>query len=131
MQNNLPEPKIVSSFYKYVKIDNPLEFQQKHLEFCRSLGLKGRVLLGEEGINGCVYGTKIQIEEYKNELRKNELFSDIEFKDTYTEKPAYRKMFVRVREEIVYSGLDVDLKNTGKFLEPAQLKEMLDRDEDI
>ncbi|MBI2655331.1 rhodanese-related sulfurtransferase [Candidatus Woesearchaeota archaeon] len=131
MQNNIPEIKIVSSFYKYVKIHNPLEFQQKHLEFCLLLGLKGRILVGEEGINGCVYGTKGQIEEYKNGLMENSLFSDIEFKDTYTEKPAYRKMFVRVRKEIVYSGLDVDLKNTGKFLTPIQLKEMLDRNEDI
>ena len=131
MQNNIQEPKIVSSFYKYVKIHNPLEFQQKHLEFCLSLGLKGRILVGEEGINGCVYGTKGQIEEYKNGLRENSLFSDIEFKDTYTEKPAYRKMFVRLRKEIVYSGLNVDLKNTGRFLTPMQLKEMLDNKEDI
>jgi len=131
MQNNLPSLKIVSSFYKYVKIDNLLEFQQEHLQFCLLLGLKGRILLGEEGINGCVYGTKDQIEKYKNELRKNLLFSDIEFKDTYTEKPAYRKMFVRLRKEVVYSGLDIDLKKTGKFLTPAQLKEMLDNEEDI
>ena len=52
------EPKIVSSFYKYVKIGNPSEFVQKHLEFCLSLELKGRILVGEEGINGCVYGNK-------------------------------------------------------------------------
>lgn len=125
------EPKIVSSFYKYVKIGSPLGFQQEHLQFCLLLGLKGRILIGEEGINGCVYGTKNKVEKYKNELRKNPLFSDIEFKDTYTEKPAYRKMLVRLRKEIVYSGLNVDLKKTGKFLTPAQLKEMLDNKEDI
>ena len=131
MQNNISEPKIVSSFYKYTPISNPLEFQQKHLQFCLSLELKGRILVGEEGINGCVYGTKSQIERYKNELRQNPLFLDIEFKDNLAEKPAYRKMFVRVRKEIVYSGLNVDLRNTGKFITPKDIKEMLDRNEDI
>ena len=131
MQNNMPEQKIVSSFYKYVHIGNPLEFQQRHLEFCMSLGLKGRILVGEEGINGCVYGTKSQIEKYKHELRENPLLSDIEFKDHITNKIAYRKMFVRLRKEIVHSGLNVDLRNTGKFITPKELKEMLDNNEDI
>ena len=125
------EQKIVSSFYKYVKIDNPVEFVQKHLEFCLSLGLKGRILVGEEGINGCVYGNKEIVERYKNELMNNPLFSDIEFKDHMANKIAYRKMFVRLRKEIVNSGLDVDLRKTAKFLTPLQLKEMLDRKEEV
>ena len=125
------EPKIVSSFYKYINLDNASEFRQKHLEFCLSLGLKGRILVGNEGINGCIYGTKAQIEEYKKELRKNPLFRDVEFKDQIAEKPAYRKLFVRVRKEIVHSELKVDLKKTGKFLTPSQLKEMLDKNEDV
>lgn len=123
--------KIVSSFYKYVKIDNPLEFQQKHLELCLSLGLKGRILVGEEGVNGCVYGDEGSVEKYKQELMDNMLFRDIEFKEHLTNKIAYRKMFVRLRKEIVHSGLDVDLGKTGKFLLPSQLKEMLDRNEDF
>ena len=125
------EPKIVSSFYKYIKIGNAPDFAREHLEFCLSLGLKGRILLGEEGINGCVYGTKSQVEKYKNELRKNHLFSDIEFKENAAEKPAYRKMFVRVRKEIVNFGFNVDLKNGGGYLTPLKLKEMLDRNENI
>ena len=128
MENNL---KLVSSFYKYVKIENPAEFQKKHLELCSSLGLKGRILVGDEGINGSVYGTRELIENYKVELRKNNLFSDIEFKEQISEKIAFRKMFVRVRKEIVYSGLNIDLKNTAEFIEPLKLKEWLDNNEDI
>lgn len=131
MDLNIQHKKIVSSFYKYIKIDNPMEFSQEHLEFCLSLGLKGRILVGEEGVNGCVYGTTKQIKKYKQKLLNNPLFSDIEFKDNATDKVAYRKMFVRLRKEIVYSGLNVDLKNTAKFLTPAQLKEMLDKKEDV
>ena len=123
--------KIVSSFYKYVKIENPAEFQRQHLEFCLSIGLKGRILLGDEGINGSVYGARDTVEKYKSELRKNPLFSDIEFKEQISEKPAFRKMFVRVRKEVVNSGIQVDLKNTATFIEPSKLKEWLDNNEDI
>lgn len=129
--STMREEKLVSSFYKYVNIEDPLKFQQEHLELCKSLNLKGRILLGEEGINGCVYGEKENIEEYKKLLRKNPLFSDIEFKDNFSEKPAYRKLFVRLRKEIVNSGLEVDLNNAANYITPKELKEMLDSNEDI
>src|SRR3989344_5246984 len=122
---------IVSAFYKYVRIENPVEFHKEHLEYCLSIGLKGRILVGEEGINGSVYGNKHIVEKYKSELRKNPLFADIEFKENITDKPAFRKMFVRVRKEIVYSALNVDLNNTAKFIEPSKLKEWLDNNEDL
>ena len=125
------EKKIVSAFYKYVKIENSAEFSKNHLEFCLSIGLKGRILVGEEGINGSVYGPSGIVEKYKSELRKNPLFFDIEFKEHATDKIAFRKIFVRVRKEIVNSGLNVDLKNTADFIEPSRLKEWLDNNEEI
>ena len=127
----MKESHIVSSFYKYIKIEDPAKFQQEHLELCKSLSLKGRILVGEEGINGSVYGLKKSVEEYKSTLKNNPLFSDMEFKDQETEKQAFRKMFVRVRKEIVHSELEVDLKNTAPYITPKQLKHMLDKNEDI
>ncbi|MBI2124520.1 hypothetical protein HYT92_01890 [Candidatus Pacearchaeota archaeon] len=62
---------------------------------------------------------------------KNPFFSDIEFKEHMANKLAYRKMFVRLRKEIVHSGLNIDLRKTAKFLTPAQVKEMLDKNEDV
>ena len=127
----MPEPKLVSSFYKYVEMEDPAKFQQGHLELCKSLSLKGRVLVGEEGINGAVYGKKSDIEKYKSALKSNPLFSDIGFKEQETEKPAFRKIFVRVRKEIVHSELEADLKNAAPYITPEQLKQMLDRNEDF
>ena len=100
----MKEKNIVISFYKYIKIGNPLEFRQEHLTLCKSLNLKGRIMVGYEGINGSVYGTKSNIEKYKQNIINNPLFSDIEFKEHSAEKPAFRKMFVRIRKEIVNSG---------------------------
>src|SRR3989344_3766445 len=125
------EPNIVSSFYKYTRIKDSEKLQKEILALCSWLELKGRIMVGAEGINGCVYGTKTNVEKFKNHFRRSKMFSDMEYKDHTAAKPAYRKIFVRIRNEIVNSSVKVDLKNTGKFLTPSQLKEMLDRREDI
>ena len=44
-------------YYNYTKIEEPEEFAKNHLAFCKSLDLKGRILVAEEGINGTVSGT--------------------------------------------------------------------------
>jgi len=122
---------IVSSFYKYVKIDDPGELRQKYFDLCISLGLKGTILIAEEGINGSICGTKNNVAQFKEHLIKNDLFSDLEFKEQETNKVAFKKMFVRVKKEIVNLGLNLSLKNTAKYISPKQLKEMLDKNDDI
>lgn len=122
---------VVGSFYKYVKIENVLGLQKSQLELCKSLQLKGRILLSEEGVNGSVFGARESVERYKQEIKKNPLFSDVEFKEQAAEKPAFRKLFVRVRKEIVHSGLDVDLKGAADFISPKELKARLDRNGEL
>ncbi len=127
MQNK----QTVSAFYKYVKIENPAELKNQQIGLCNSLNVRGRILLGEEGINGSICGTGDSIKKYEMSLNSNPLFSDVEFKRQLTDKPAFRKLIIRVRNEIVHSGVKVDLRNTGKFLEPSEFKKILDRKEDI
>ena len=122
---------IVSSFYKYVHLDNPKNVQKEVFELCNSFGLKGRVLIGHEGINGSVYGTKENVDKFKEKLLENHLFSGIDFKEQMTKKPAFRKLFVRLRKEVVHFGVDVDLDKTASFVTPRELKDMLDNNEDI
>ncbi len=122
---------IVSSFYKYIEMKNLEEFQKAHLDYCKFLGIKGKILIGKEGINGSVSGTKEQINDYENNLKKNKLFKKIDFKHTLSKSIPFRKVIVRIRKEIVTSGLNVDLKNKGEYLEPSKLKELLDKKEDL
>lgn len=41
-------------YYKFVKIEDPETFTQEHLQYCKDLGVKGRILIASEGINGTV-----------------------------------------------------------------------------
>lgn len=112
----------VISFYKYVDVDNPERFADEHLEWCIQNGVKGKVYLAKEGINGCVFGDDDIIANYKSYLISFKIFEDVWFKETNTDIVAYHKMHVRVKSEIVNSGLNqTKLENTAPKLTPEQL----------
>ena len=118
---------INSSFYKYILVEDPEKLQKEHLEYCNKLGIKGKILVGKEGINGSISGTRKQIGKYEMDLIKNKIFKDIQFKRTKTKEHPFRKMIVRERKEIVNSGLKVNLKNKGKYINSEKLKAILDK----
>ncbi|AQQ54385.1 oxygen-dependent tRNA uridine(34) hydroxylase TrhO [Planococcus lenghuensis] len=117
-------------FYKYVPIEDPETFAAEHLEVCKELGLKGRILVGHEGINGTCSGTIEQTEKYTDMLKADPRFSDIVFKIDETDGHAFKKMHVRFRNEIVNLSLEDDINPnelTGNYLEPEEFyKKMQD-----
>ncbi|WP_207942554.1 rhodanese-related sulfurtransferase [Candidatus Enterococcus lowellii] len=119
-------------YYNYTTIEDPEVFAKKHLAFCKSIGLKGRILVAEEGINGTVSGTIEATEAYMEHMHADERFKDTWFKIDEAEGHAFRKMFVRPRKELVALNLEDDINPhelTGKYLDPKEFKEaLLDED---
>lgn len=116
-------------YYKYVHIDEPEEFAADHLRFCQEIGIKGRILVAHEGINGTVSGTVEQTDVYMETLRQDPRFEHMVFKIDESEQHAFKKIFVRPRDEIVSLRLDEDLdpnEETGKHLSPKEWKEQLE-----
>ncbi len=105
-------------FYKFVEIKDAEKLRKAHFDFCKNLGVKGKVLLANEGINGSVSGTVEQIDQYISELRKDPRFSDIEFKEEMGIENPFDKMIVRVRNEIIRLGEQIDLAKVGKYVSP-------------
>ena len=103
-------------FYKYVNIEDASVFRRKHLKFCKNLGIKGRILLASEGINGSVAGTKEQIDIYKEEIRRDTKFSDIIFKEETGICLPFKKMAIKIKKEIVNFGQNIDLCKSGKHI---------------
>lgn len=122
-------------YYKYVTIDDPEQFRNEHKQFCDNLGLKGRILVSEEGLNGTVSGTIEQTDKYIKALRSDERFEDINFKIDEADGHAFKKMHVRYRSEIVSLKLneeDVDPNQvSGKHLEPEEFRDALLDDDTI
>lgn len=119
-------------YYKYVHIEEPEQFTQEHLQFCKDLGLKGRILIAKEGINGTVSGTIEQTEDYMNKMDKDLRFSDMIYKIDPHDQHTFKKMHVRHRPELVTLRLedDVDpLQTSGEYLSPTEFNEAM-KDED-
>lgn len=115
-------------YYNYTKIEDPEAFAKQHLKFCKSLNLKGRILVAEEGINGTLSGTVEETNQYMKAMHEDERFKDTYFKIDEAQEHAFRKMFVRPRKELVSLNLENDinpLQLTGKYLEPKEFKEAL------
>lgn len=108
-------------YYKYVQIENPEQFAKDHLEFCKELGLMGRILVAAEGINGTVSGTVEQTDKYMETMKADPRFADMVYKIDDSDSHAFKKMRVRHRKELVTLRLedDVDPNSlTGNYLSP-------------
>lgn len=118
-------------FYKFVEIRDPEAFKKEHLEFCEDLGILGKVLVAEEGINGSVSGTKEQTDKYKEVLREDPRFTDIEFKEEFGKEHPFTKMSIKVKKEIIRLDKEVDMSKTGDYLEPQEFLDLCESGEEF
>lgn len=121
-------------YYCYSPIENAEEFAEKHLAFCKSLGLVGRIIVANEGLNGTVSGTREACDAYVQAVHADQRFAKTDFKIDEVDEPSFIKMHCRYKAEIVHSGLrDPQIidpnKRTGIHLEPQEFMEMKDRDD--
>lgn len=111
-------------YYNYVKMDDPEGYAEEHKAFCQKLGLKGRILVAKEGINGTVSGTVEAIQAYMDAMHTDPRFSDMPFKIDPADQHAFKKLKVKPRPELVTLSLgeeDINpLEVTGNYLEPEE-----------
>lgn len=119
-------------YYHYVTIEDPEQFASEHLAFCKELGLKGRILVAHEGINGTCSGTIEQTEKYMEYMKAHPFFHDIVFKIDEAEGHTFKKMHCRPRPELVNLNLEDDVNPheiTGEYLKPADFMEQMQGDD--
>lgn len=121
-------------YYKYVPIEDHEAYAAEHLADCKRLGLKGRILIAHEGINGTVAGTREQTDAYIAMMQADPRFSDMVFKIDESKVLPFKKIFVRPRHELVTFRLDEDIdpnELTGEYLTPREFYEALQQDDVI
>ncbi len=118
-------------FYKFIVLESLEELQASQFELCRSLNLKGKVLLGKEGINGCLSGADEDIQKYIDVMKSDSRFADVTFKLTPAHAHTFKKLFIRVRDQIVASSWNDNRSKTAPYIEPKELKSLLDKNEDV
>jgi UPF0176 protein len=112
-------------YYNYITIEDPDALMNIQRQLCEELGLKGRIIIAKEGINGTVEGTVENTEKYVTEMLKDNRFQDIHFKRSESPGDSFPKLSIKVRDEIVSAHLDNDDLNpteiTGKHITAEEL----------
>ncbi len=122
-------------FYKYVAINDPVAVRDWLFDVCTQYGLKGRLIVGSEGLNITLEGIQKNTETFIKILESDKRFHTIHYKKSVGTGKAFPRLSVKVRDEIVTGGLgvcDVDPNQiTGVHLAPDTLHEWIHSGKEI
>jgi UPF0176 protein len=121
-------------FYKYVTINDPEVLRDSIRAQAQVLGLRGRCLVAEEGINGTVEGELDATELFVEWLLSDPRFDDISMKRSEGTGAAFSKLVVKARQEIVGTRFPKEIDpriQTGKHLTAQQLRAWYEQGEDF
>jgi len=121
------------SAYKFVPIADPEAVKADLLPLCRSLDLKGTILVSLEGINMFVAGTRTAIDRYLDHLSSYPDFDNLPIKESLSDHQPFSRMLVRLKKEIISMGVESirPAVRTSPKLPAAELKQWLDEGKDI
>jgi len=138
-------PKIIL-FYVFTPLADPEAIRLWQRDLGESLGLRGRLLISKDGINGTLGGDVVVLKKWVRKFRGYAPFKDADIKwsegtgvDADGRSLDFPKLSVKVREEIVSFGapgeLNVDENGVvggGTRLSPEALHELIDeRGDDV
>jgi len=119
-------------YYKFVPVPDPIHEREQTLQKCQELGLKGRIIIAPEGVNGTVSGPAEATAKFRDWMNDHPLFRGTEFKIDPYPTHAFKRLSVKAREEIVTLGTACEpWRNTGPFLEPAEFKRMIEEEDPL
>ncbi len=123
---------VIASFYKFIPLDDFEAMREPTLNKMHEIGIKGTIILAQEGINGGFAGTRQQMDIFYQFMHADTRLSDLNFKETFDEENPFDKAKVKLRKEIVTMRVnDVNPLNlSDTYLDPAQWHEFI-QDPDV
>lgn len=126
-------------YYKFVPVPDPAMTVRWQKELCARLGLKGRVIVSQHGINGTLGGDIENLREYKREMNRSVIFKGIMYKWSDGTGNDFPRLSIKVRDELVSfktpKEIEVDekgVKNGGKHLKPEAVHKLVEeRGDDV
>jgi UPF0176 protein len=120
------------SFYRYVKIADPVKMRDFLFDHLSHLKCLGRIYVASEGINAQMNVPEHNWEAFNSLIQGMKEFAGVPYKIAVEEKntPSFLKLIIKVRPKIVADGLDdstFDPANTGEYAEAKEANDMLTR----
>ncbi len=119
--------------YKFITLTALAALRSHLLATVTDLQLKGTVLLGEEGINLNLAGTREAIEAFKTILLRDIRFAEMTFRQSFSASQPFKHMRVKIKKEII-TLKQPDIKpefEAAPSITPAEFKQWLDEERDI
>jgi len=120
-------------YYRFVPIADPEAIRLWQETLCQSLGLKGRIIISKDGINGTLGGDMSALKRYVTESKKYPGFKKIDFKWSDGTGNDFPRLKIRVRDELVSFGSPEDLivdengvVGAGKHLNPYEVHKLVE-----
>ncbi len=131
-QKSIMKPILNIAAYLFVSLDDLAQLRIKMLDQCNALELKGTILLTGEGINLFLAGKENQLRSFLEWLRSDPRFKTIEAKESWSEDQPFKKMLIKLKNEIIRMNHPTIRPETGRahFITPKKLREWLDRGTD-
>ncbi len=118
---------VIAALYQFAELPDYKEMRQKLIDLCAPLGIKGTLLLAEEGINGTVCGSRSAIDALKAFLDADGRFNNLEYKESFSDRSRFFRLKVRLKKEIVTLGVEgvSPTKKVGQYVEPQDWNKLI------
>ncbi|VVT12276.1 oxygen-dependent tRNA uridine(34) hydroxylase TrhO [Erythrobacter sp. EC-HK427] len=113
-------PIRVAALYQFTRFEDPAALKAPLLGVCEENGVKGTLLLAQEGVNGTIAGSPAGIGAVLEHIRALPGCAAIEVKYSAALEPPFHRMKVRLKREIVTMGEpDLDPReHAGTYVAP-------------
>ena len=131
--NSTLDKYIISTFYKFLVLENYKELKIKFDKSLSKTNIKGTILLANEGVNGTIAGSESDLKKFFLYVDKFSQFKDITPKFSSSNKNPFLRMKVRLKKEIVTIGIpEVSPSNlVGKYLNVEEWNEFLNESDSM
>ena len=94
----------IAALYKFAEVSNPCKAQSEIRANLKSLSIHGTILVGQEGLNGTISGSKKNIDKAIAYIRQLKNFKDTDVKFSEANINPFIRLKIKLKEEIVTIG---------------------------
>ena len=123
------DKQVIAAFYKFVSLPDYKDLQPKILSSAKENGVKGTILLAEEGINGTVAGTRDGIDTLFKFILSDNRFKGLSYKESFEvpDERTFYRIKVKLKKEIVTIGIPEvsPTKKVGTYIDPKDWNKII------
>lgn len=117
----------VSTFYKFSPIDNCEGLRAATLDRCRTLGIRGTIIIAREGINATIAGPDEGVRALLGWLRSLSGLTDLTSKESRADDQPFQRLKVKIKPEIVtLRAPEADpARQVGTYVDPKEWNDLI------